>query len=93
MFEENIKEPLELLEKYKKYEYLLNVDRRELIESLFQNKLLLAETGSAKADIKTIRSEILKYHNAADEILNLSNDWVDTPMFRLQATKIKETLS
>jgi hypothetical protein len=44
---------------------------------------LLAETGSAKADIKTIRSEILKYHNAADEILNLSNDWVDTPMFRL----------
>ena len=35
MFEENIKEPLELLEKYKKYEYLLNVDRRELIESLF----------------------------------------------------------
>jgi SRSO17 transposase len=58
MFEENIKEPLELLEKYKKYEYLLNVVRRELIESLFQNKVLLAETGSPKADIKTIRSEI-----------------------------------
>jgi len=32
MFEENIKKPLEILEEYKKYEFLLNVDKKELYE-------------------------------------------------------------
>jgi len=58
MFEENIKKPMELLEQYKKYEYLLNVDRKELVENLFENKELLETTGSPKADIKTIRATI-----------------------------------
>ena len=35
MFAENILGPLELLEKYKQYEYILNVDRKNLIKELF----------------------------------------------------------
>ena len=84
---------MEILAEYKKYEYLLNVDKKELIENLFDNKELLETTGSAKADIKAIRATIQLYHEAADEIMNLSNDYVDTPMFRVQAQKLKDTLS
>jgi len=58
MFEENIKKPMEILAEYKKYEYLLNVDKKELIENLFDNKELLETTGSAKANIKAIRATI-----------------------------------
>lgn len=51
MFDENIKEPMEILEQFKKYEYLLNVDKKELVESLFDNKDLLENTGNSKSDI------------------------------------------
>jgi hypothetical protein len=63
------------------------------VDNLFDNKELVDANGSPKADIKTIREAINKYHIAADEILNLSNDFIDTPMFRVQAQKLKETLS
>ncbi len=35
MFTDNIVGPNELLEKYKQYEYILNVDRKALIKELF----------------------------------------------------------
>jgi hypothetical protein len=35
MIEENIKGPLELLQKYKEYEYILNVDKKALLKELF----------------------------------------------------------
>lgn len=38
MFNENIVEPLEILNQYKKFEYLLNVDRNALVDSLFANQ-------------------------------------------------------
>jgi LPS O-antigen subunit length determinant protein (WzzB/FepE family) len=59
---------------------------------LFNNAVLEEETGSKKADIDTIRAEIMKYHIAADEILRVSNNMMDYPMFRVQATKIKDKL-
>jgi len=37
MFNENIVQPLEILAQYKKYEYLLNVERNQLVDSLFAN--------------------------------------------------------
>jgi hypothetical protein len=83
MFEENILQPMQILDQYKKFEYLLNIEKKDLVEELFDNKELLETTGNKKADIKTIREAILLYHKAADEILNLSNDWIDTPMFRV----------
>jgi hypothetical protein len=38
MFNENIVGPLDLLEKYKKYEYILNVDSKQLIKDLFNGE-------------------------------------------------------
>jgi len=49
--------------------------------------------GGPKVSINLIREQIKIYHVAAEEILNLSNDSIETPMFRVQATKIKDTLS
>lgn len=49
MFQENIVGPLELLEKYKQYEYILNVDRKLLIKELF---------GETKAPLKELREKI-----------------------------------
>jgi hypothetical protein len=68
MFEENIKEPMEILEQFKKYEYLLNVDKKELVESLFNNKERIEAGESGKASIAEIREAIEKYHSAAEEI-------------------------
>lgn len=62
MFEENIQEPLQILEQFKQYEYLLNVDKKELIENLFDNKKAVEEGGNKKADISEIRDAITKYH-------------------------------
>jgi hypothetical protein len=59
---------------------------------LFNNAALEEETGSKKADIDTIKAEIMKYHVAADEILRVSNNMMDFPMFRVQANKIKDKL-
>ena len=84
MFQENIIGPQELLEKYKQYEYILNVDRKLLIKELF---------GEQKASLKELRERIQHYLNAYNEILNLSNDVVDYPLFRVMASKMKEQLS
>ena len=85
MFAENILGPLELLEKYKQYEYILNVVRKNLIKELFG--------GEQKATIQELREKILHYEKAYNEILNLSNDIVDFPLFRVMAGKMKEQLS
>lgn len=53
MFAENIVGPQELLEKYKQYEYVLNVDKKNLIKELFG--------GEQKATIQELREKILHY--------------------------------
>lgn len=52
MFQENIKGPLELLEKYKQYEYILNVDKKKLLKELF---------GEEKAPLNVLRENIKAY--------------------------------
>lgn len=85
MFNENIVGPHELLEKYKKYEYILNVDSKQLIKDLFN--------GEEKASLKELKEQIHHYDVAYHEILNLSNDVVDFALFRVIATGMKEGLS
>ena len=53
IIEENIKGPLELLEKYKQYEYILNVDKKALLKELFN--------GDEKAPLNEIREKIQHY--------------------------------
>lgn len=76
MFEANIKGPLELLKKYKEYEYILNVDKKKLHKELF---------GEEKASLQELRERLLHYDKAHLEIMNLSNDIVDFPLFRVMA--------
>jgi hypothetical protein len=82
MFAENVVGPIKLLETYKNYEYILNVDRKALIKDLFG--------GEQKATIQELKEKILHYEQAYNEILNLSNDVVDFPLFRVMAAKMKE---
>lgn len=84
IIEENIKGPLELLEKYKQYEYILNVDKKALLKELFN--------GDEKAALNDIREKIQHYKQAYDEIMNLSNDIVDFPLFRVMAQNMKNNL-
>ncbi len=55
MFNENITEPLEILAQYKKFEYLLNVDRNALVDSLFANQ---ENPGGPKVALDKIREQI-----------------------------------
>ena len=85
MMAENIVGPVALLEKYKQYEYILNVDRKQLIKDLFR--------GEEKASLEELRQEITHYDKASNAILNLSNDVVDFPLFRVMAQNMKQNLS
>jgi hypothetical protein len=58
MYEENIKDPLAIMDDYKKFEYLMNVDKKELSDKLFNNKELEETTGSGKASIDVLREQI-----------------------------------
>ena len=80
------------MDKYKEYEYLLNIDKKQLATSLFNNKELKEAGGTGKATIEEIGEEIEKYDRAAREIENLTNNYIETPMFRVVCSKIKSTL-
>lgn len=84
MFQENIKGPMELLEKYKKYEYILNIDRKKLMKELF---------GENKAPLEELRERIKHFDQAHYDILNLSNDIIDFPLFRVMAQSMKSGLA
>lgn len=83
MFEDNIKGPQELLVKFKKYEEILNVDKRTLVKELF---------GEEKKPLDELRQAVTYYDKAYYEIMNLSNDVVDFPLFRVMAKDMKEGL-
>mmetsp|Transcript_43579 Transcript_43579/g.42092 ORF Transcript_43579/g.42092 Transcript_43579/m.42092 type:complete len:144 (-) Transcript_43579:2649-3080(-) len=85
MIEENIVGPNELLYKYKQYEYILNVDKKDLIKTLFK--------GEEKAPLSKLREEVTHYDTAYYEILNLSNDVVEYPLFRVMTQEMKEGLA
>lgn len=51
MINDNISGPLELIESYKKYEYILNVDKKALIDDLFHG----GEDGKTKKPLEEIR--------------------------------------
>lgn len=72
---------------------MLNIDRKELSESLFNNKELKEAGGTGKATMEEIGQQIEKYHQAAEEIQNLTNNHIDTPMFRVNCLKMKEQLA
>ena len=57
MFKENQVAPHALLEEYKKYEYILNVDKKKLIKELF-NKPITEDNPKEKADYAEIAKKL-----------------------------------
>lgn len=92
MCQENMAGPNELLAKFSKYEYLLNVDRKQLVNEIF-NKVITEGEPSEKIPLHEIRVQLKKFELAEYEILNISNDIVDFPLYNVQAAKIKDRLS
>jgi len=80
IYEENIVEPEALLAKYKKFEFVLNVDKKALINNLFKREGDTAR-GENKASYEEIREQIERFNQAEYEILNVSNDVIDYPLF------------
>lgn len=78
----------ELLERYKKYEYILNVDKKELIHNLFGD----GTEANPKKSMEEIKEQILHYEQAHYEIMTLSEDEVDFRIFRVIAKNLKEEL-
>ena len=92
MFKENVIAPTELLDQYKKYEYILNVDKKRLLKDLF-NRPITEENTEEKASFEEIAAQLNKFHEAEYEILNISNDVVDFPIFCVKAQDLKQRLA
>ena len=92
MIDENVIDPEALLEKYKKYEYVLNVNKKDFVANLFPKKSK-EEGGEDKKDIEEISEALEKFHVAEMEILNISNDVINYPLFRVMAKDLKTKLA
>lgn len=88
LISQNIGGPNELLAKYKEYERIINVEKKELIKSLFEG----GEDGG-KVSLEEIKEKILEYEQAHYEIMTLSEDEVDFRIFRVMAKRLKEQLA
>ncbi len=82
MIDECMVGPKELLAKFKKYEYLLDVDTTELRD-------LMKKSPS----IETIRQKLDDYSRASYEVQTLSTDLVQFSMFQINATMVKQYLA
>lgn len=92
MIDENVVEPEALLEKYKKYEYILAINKKNFVLNLFPKKTK-EEGGEDKKDIEEISEALKKFNEAEQEILNISNDVVNYPLFRVMAGDLKTKLA
>jgi hypothetical protein len=88
LFTDNIGEPEELLERYQKYDYVINVDKKTLIDDLFHR----GENKNEKAPLEEIREKIAFFDTTHYEIMTLSEDEVNYKLFRISAKKMKNEL-
>ena len=82
IFNANIIEPNKLLDEYKKYEDIINIDKKKMIAGLFKREPT-EENPNKKAPHDEIHEALERFHVAEYEILNISNDTVDFPIFRV----------
>lgn len=87
MVDHNLSGPNKLLDEFKKYEYILNVDKNELIKDLFKG----GEDGKKKS-LEEIREQAQHYHQAHYEIMTLREDVVNFKIYRVVTKKMKEEL-
>jgi len=87
MIQENMTDPTDLLESYKKYDFILNVDKKKLIDDLFKG----GEEGQKKT-LEEIEEQVLHFDRAHYEIMTLTEDEVDFRIFRVMTKKLKNEL-
>ena len=83
MIEENIEAPTNLLNKYKEFDDILRTSKTKKVDSLFKEKVPIEE----------IRTALEYYEDTYANILNTSNDYIDFPIFKIEAKHLKENLS
>lgn len=90
LLSENLSGPNELLERYKKFEYVLhqNSNVQDLIKELFSG----GEDGQKKS-LEEIREQAMHYEQAYYDIMTCSEDEVDFRIFRVMAQELKEKLA
>ena len=81
--------PQKLLDQYKQYEFVINTNKKKLVKELFPG----GATGEEKASLEVLREQIGHFDRAHYEILNLSNDIVDYPLFRVMTANMKTSLA
>ena len=85
MVDQNLAGPEKLIAEFKKYEYILNVDKNELIKDLFKGP-------DGKKPLEEIRDQAQHYHQAHYEIMTLREDVVNFKIYRVVTKKMKEEL-
>lgn len=83
MVNDNIGAPTDLLNKYKEFEVILKTSKKEKVTSLFEPKKPLQE----------IREALEFYDQTYEDILNTSNNYVNFPIFKVEAKSLKEKLA
>lgn len=89
MYDENCPDPNQLLEQYREFEYVLNVDKKELIDGLFKG----GENKDEKQPLEVIQEKIQHFDDAFMKILTLSEDEVNFKLFRVATKKLKDDLA
>jgi hypothetical protein len=89
LIDDNISTPNELLDSYKEYEYIMNVDKREMVDNLFKT----GPNKDEKVSLQEIKDQITHYDDAYYTIMTLSEDDVKMKLFQVATTKLKFELS
>lgn len=89
LFTDNSPDPIVLLENFKKYEYIMNIDKKEMVDSLFKK----GENKDEKALLTEIKEQANHFENAYIEILTLAEDEVNFNIFRVITKKLKNDLA
>jgi dynein heavy chain, axonemal len=76
-------DPLSLLARYKKFEWIGKIQIKEYIKNLFE----------VQPSIETLRTELIKLKNAKDELVILSNNIVNFDLFQIECTEVKKEIN
>lgn len=89
LFEENSPEPKSLLESFQQFEYVMNTDKKELIDELFKR----GENRDEKAPLEEIKEKASHFEEAYMKIMTLAEDEVNYKLFRIITKKLKNELA
>ncbi|OMJ85003.1 hypothetical protein SteCoe_13780 [Stentor coeruleus] len=77
------REPLELLKNYKQFEWIGKLKIKEYMKGLYEEQ----------PSISKLREEMLRFKNAKEDVLLMSNDIVNFKFFQVHCLKLKENIT